>query len=393
MKKIIITFIALAVFSSFLIPTAFAQTSSGDSPRKLEIEYPAFTTTPPPTEETTLPNYVKYIYYFIIMTSGIVALVVLVIGGVQYIASTGNPTKLNDAKERISSALIGLFILLCSGLILRAINPTIVVFKSPEEPYPIFPEITPGVYLCKERVNIPGFWQMRQNSENSQDKETARQMNEILEQVAGKCLLLSSSGNISQEFDGKVKFVYLVPLEKELSYGVIVYQESGFGGKASVIFGDTQGGIGNATQATEWGLPGSMSPSSARPFTLIDDPPSGYKVTMYELVHFNRDDKENKKEKKECQVSKTSQNCSVTKEIGSVEIEGNVFVIFFKDQSSSWTLETEIDVVTSPGDNNLNDNLMGKWKPNECVERREPDWRDRYYPCAASAKAISANFY
>lgn len=404
MKKYI--FVIILLFSIFLAPAALAQSipginditgggNSSSAPRGLEIEYPSFPSAAAPTTTTVgLPNYVKYIYYFAIMISGIIALVVLVIGGLQYVGSIGSPDKLNDAKERMFSALIGLFILICSGLILRTINPTLVVFKNPNELYSILPGMSPGVYMCKDRVNITGFWGMGNQEGNASNKEAAKQMNDILKEIKEKCTTVSSAGDVPQNLDGQIKFVYLVPLKDEIAYGVIVYEDTGFNGKASVIFGDTKGSVGDAGQPTEWSLPGGLSPSSAKPFTLIKNPPAGYKATMYELVHFNRDDKEGKKQKQECQISKTSQECQVTKEIGSTEIIGNAFVVFFKDGgTANWSLESEIDVISAPGDNNLNDNLMGKWKPNECVEKREPKWRDRYYPCATSAVAIAANFY
>ncbi len=74
---------------------------------------------------------VKYIYLFALGISGLVALLFMMIGGIMYITSAGNPGKMNDAKDRIVSALLGIVLLLSSVLILRTINPNLVEFGGP----------------------------------------------------------------------------------------------------------------------------------------------------------------------------------------------------------------------------------------------------------------------
>jgi hypothetical protein len=99
--------------------------------RELEIKYPAIFGLKPETVKTGLPVYVKYIYNFAIFASGLMALIALILGGIRYLTSAGDPTKLKEAREQISSAFLGIVILLGSYIILTAINPQLTLFEFP----------------------------------------------------------------------------------------------------------------------------------------------------------------------------------------------------------------------------------------------------------------------
>ncbi len=58
---------------------------------------------------------------FIIPLSGIVLLFVLIWGGYDYMMSQGNPEKIKSAQAKITTGLIGFFLLICSYLIVRVI--------------------------------------------------------------------------------------------------------------------------------------------------------------------------------------------------------------------------------------------------------------------------------
>lgn len=68
-------------------------------------------------------RFVRYVYEWGIFLGGIAAFFALVIAGVRYLTSFGNPTAMKDAKERIWFAILGLAFLLASWLILNTINP------------------------------------------------------------------------------------------------------------------------------------------------------------------------------------------------------------------------------------------------------------------------------
>ena len=79
--------------------------------------------------EATLPQLVQYFFNFAIAIGGIAAFAMLVLGGFRFLTSAGNPTSQKDAKDIITSAVIGLLLLLSSYLLLQVINPDILTLK------------------------------------------------------------------------------------------------------------------------------------------------------------------------------------------------------------------------------------------------------------------------
>lgn len=78
-----------------------------------------------------LPSYIKYLFLFGLSLITIVALTQMIIGGVTYILAAGNAAKVEDAKNMIQQALLGLGLLLVSYLLLRTINPDLVSLRNP----------------------------------------------------------------------------------------------------------------------------------------------------------------------------------------------------------------------------------------------------------------------
>jgi hypothetical protein len=74
-----------------------------------------------------LNQYVGMIYFWAAGTIGIIAVLTIVISGVQIMTAGGDSGKIDPAKTRIVQALFGLVILFLSGLILYTVNPTFFV--------------------------------------------------------------------------------------------------------------------------------------------------------------------------------------------------------------------------------------------------------------------------
>ena len=72
------------------------------------------------------------IYILIISIAGAIALMALIIGGIRYLTSIGEPEKLSKAKKQILAAFWGMVILLGSYIILYNINPDLVNIQIPE---------------------------------------------------------------------------------------------------------------------------------------------------------------------------------------------------------------------------------------------------------------------
>ena len=86
---------------------------------------------------TELVRGVNTFYEWSIMIAGILAFGLIVVGGIQYIVSAGNPGSQSDAKDRIIQAVTGLVLLLSGGFILSTVNPRLTniptISSSPQQ--------------------------------------------------------------------------------------------------------------------------------------------------------------------------------------------------------------------------------------------------------------------
>lgn len=75
------------------------------------------------TSSTLLADYITSFYTYALNILGVLAVLVLMAGGVQWIISGGNTKKIESAKKMIGGSLFGGFLLLGSYLLLNTINP------------------------------------------------------------------------------------------------------------------------------------------------------------------------------------------------------------------------------------------------------------------------------
>ena len=74
-------------------------------------------------------DYFNKIYRLMVGITGVLAVIMIVVGGLEYIASAANPSAKQSAKNRIWAAIGGLLLALSSYLILQTINPNLVNFN------------------------------------------------------------------------------------------------------------------------------------------------------------------------------------------------------------------------------------------------------------------------
>ncbi len=70
-----------------------------------------------------------WLYYGIITIATAAAFGIIVWGGIEYITSAGNESKMTSGREKIQAAVIGLVIILVSYLVLETINPQLLEMK------------------------------------------------------------------------------------------------------------------------------------------------------------------------------------------------------------------------------------------------------------------------
>lgn len=93
----------------------------------LETTYPKIPGLPYQiTADSGLAQYIGYFFGLAIVAAGILAVVVLAIGGIRMIMSGGNPTGRKEAIDIIKGSVLGLALVMASFMILRTINPVFI---------------------------------------------------------------------------------------------------------------------------------------------------------------------------------------------------------------------------------------------------------------------------
>lgn len=98
----------------------------------LQLKYPSLPGAPAPRPGISLEEFARYVYHFSLILGGIIAFGAFVYSGFLYLISVGNPLKMRGARDRMVSAVFGLFILFGSYLILITLDPSLVIFQPPK---------------------------------------------------------------------------------------------------------------------------------------------------------------------------------------------------------------------------------------------------------------------
>jgi 3D (Asp-Asp-Asp) domain-containing protein len=77
-----------------------------------------------------LANYINGIYNYLLGIAGLLATIVMMYGGLRWLASAGNPQAISDAKAWITGAVFGLILLFSTYIILNTVNPELTNLKS-----------------------------------------------------------------------------------------------------------------------------------------------------------------------------------------------------------------------------------------------------------------------
>ena len=81
------------------------------------------------SKNVTLEEYLTWAFRFVLALAGFLAVMMIVIGGVEYIISGASESMRGEAKKRIENAIWGLVMALVSYLVLYTINPSLVNFE------------------------------------------------------------------------------------------------------------------------------------------------------------------------------------------------------------------------------------------------------------------------
>lgn len=107
----------------------------------------------PINAEQDLPTYIANIYKFGVGIVAILAVVVIMWGGLIWITAGGNTGQIDNAKQWISGAVLGLFIALTSYVILNTVNPQLTNLSITKPG--CVSGIDPATGKCKETKDEP----------------------------------------------------------------------------------------------------------------------------------------------------------------------------------------------------------------------------------------------
>lgn len=100
-----------------------------------------------------LAQYVNGVYKYAVGFAGLLATIMFMVGGFQYLTAGGDATRVSAGKKRITDAIVGMMLVFCTALILRSINPELInppvisVQQVKGVPFEYIPNVTerPGV--------------------------------------------------------------------------------------------------------------------------------------------------------------------------------------------------------------------------------------------------------
>jgi hypothetical protein len=107
--------------------------------------------------EQALPLFVKYLYALGLVAGTMLTVISLIYGGLLYLISGSNPGKMVGAKDQITTAFLGLGLLLMSYLFLNILNPSLLVMQLPTANRPAFSPL-PDTQPPGEETMV--FWEL-----------------------------------------------------------------------------------------------------------------------------------------------------------------------------------------------------------------------------------------
>lgn len=152
MKLKIFTTVLFLLIIGYLMPGQIALATEG---YKLSIPLPTEKVGEAPTTVVRGPaEYIIAIYRFGWGTALLLAMLMIVIGAIQYSISGGDTSKIADAKDRIFKAIWGVVLLLGAFLLLYTINPSLVSLRNPQLIFikPPAPPKSKGVFETLDQV-------------------------------------------------------------------------------------------------------------------------------------------------------------------------------------------------------------------------------------------------
>jgi len=135
----------LVLWLIFIVIIAYPQIAKAEIKFLPQVNIPGFKETE--IKEKTLAYYISSFYKWSVTTVAILAVIMIMISGLQWIFSAGNPPAIAKAKDQMMSAILGLILVLICIPLLKMINPALVRLSSLNIPTIIPKEEETGIKM------------------------------------------------------------------------------------------------------------------------------------------------------------------------------------------------------------------------------------------------------
>jgi len=129
-KKIIAFSFFLVFIFALTLPVLAADENNNENLKHYKFQIPIGKLKEMNINGNSIGIYISEIYKYLIGIVGILATVVIMIGGVIWMTAGGNASRIGEAKAWIGGALMGLVLALSSYTILNTIDPDLVSLKN-----------------------------------------------------------------------------------------------------------------------------------------------------------------------------------------------------------------------------------------------------------------------
>jgi len=132
-KKIVLSGLILVFCGGLLIASPVLADSCAEGKIALQVSVPGIGKC-----VSDFPEYITTFYKFFISIVGILAVIMIMAGGFQWLMAAGNAQKITGAKTIIISAIMGLVLTFTSYTILNVLNPAVLDLKLKVDPVKLY---------------------------------------------------------------------------------------------------------------------------------------------------------------------------------------------------------------------------------------------------------------
>lgn len=119
LNRIAISLALIGVFAFSLVPATVSAAGKDDICRGVNLASGASGTNCDPVGTTTIESTIATVINLLSLVVGVVAVIMVIIGGLKYIMSSGDASNVTSAKNTILYALIGLVVVALAQIIVR----------------------------------------------------------------------------------------------------------------------------------------------------------------------------------------------------------------------------------------------------------------------------------